>query len=104
MNVSTAEDLIKLTLAASKYNAIVEASNKASMTVPNKKSKITVYNTNPNVGHYAFLVSKTGFISRSGGCIVVMMNTLNGIRTVILLGSKNTKTRIPESKILALSY
>lgn len=104
MNVSTAEDLIKLVLSASKYEKIVEASNKSTMTVTNKKSKVVLHNTNPNVGRYAFLVSKTGFINRSGGCIVMMINTLNGVRTVILLGSKNTKTRIPESSTLALRY
>lgn len=104
MNVSTAEDLIKLVLSASKYEKIVEASNKSTMTVTNKKSKVVLYNTNPNVGRYSFLVSKTGFINRSGGCIVMMVATLNGIRTVVLLGSKNTKTRIPEANKLALAY
>jgi hypothetical protein len=31
----------------------------------------------------------------------MMIQTINGIRTVVLLGSRNTKTRIPEAKIIA---
>lgn len=109
-NVSTAEDLIKLVLAASHYTVIVQASNKSSISFPvATKKKKTAYtqfnNTNTLVGKGTeFIVSKTGWISKSGGCIVMMLNTINGVRTVVLLGSKNTKTRIPEANKLALSY
>jgi hypothetical protein len=34
----------------------------------------------------------------------MMIDTANGIRTVVLLGSKNTKTRIPEAKMLSMLY
>ena len=105
-NVSTAHDLIKLVFAASKYPLIVEASNMDAVRWPLSKKKIAEFkNTNSLVGHgYKFLVSKTGFINKAGGCIVMMIDTANGIRTVVLLGSKNTKTRIPEAKLLALAY
>ena len=105
-NVSTAEDLVKLVLAASKYPIINEDSNTDKITMPVNKKKVAHFNnTNRLVGHgYEFIVSKTGWIRRSGGCIVMMMNTEKGIRTVILLGSKDTKTRIPEAKMIALAY
>jgi D-alanyl-D-alanine endopeptidase (penicillin-binding protein 7) len=105
-NVSTAEDLIKLVLAASQYPLIVHASNMDAVRWPLTKKKTAEFrNTNSLVGNgYKFLVSKTGFISKAGGCIVMMIDTANGIRTVVLLGSKNTKTRIPEAKLLALAY
>ena len=105
-NVSTAHDLIKLVFAASKYPLIVEASNMDAVRWNvSKKKNIEFKNTNSLVGHgYKFLVSKTGFINKAGGCIVMMIDTANGIRTVVLLGSKNTKTRIPEAKLLALAY
>jgi D-alanyl-D-alanine endopeptidase (penicillin-binding protein 7) len=91
-NVSTAEDLIKLVKAASNYKVIVEASNKS-------------HNTNTLVGKgYDFIVSKTGFISKAGGCIVFIINTVRGERTVVLLGSKNTKTRIPEAFLISALY
>jgi D-alanyl-D-alanine endopeptidase (penicillin-binding protein 7) len=105
-NVSTAQDLIKLVSAASKYSFINTASNmnKIGWSI-NKKRNIEFRNTNTLVGpDRTFLVSKTGWISKSGGCIVMMLDTVNGIRTVVLLGSKNTKTRIPEAEMLATLY
>jgi D-alanyl-D-alanine endopeptidase (penicillin-binding protein 7) len=102
-NVSTAHDLIKLVFAASHYPLIVEASNMDAVRWPLSKKKIAEFrNTNSLVGNgYKFLVSKTGFINKAGGCIVMMIDTVHGIRTVVLLGSKNTKTRIPEAQMLS---
>jgi D-alanyl-D-alanine endopeptidase (penicillin-binding protein 7) len=95
--------LIKLVFAASKYPLIVEASNMDAVRWPLSKKKIAEFrNTNSLVGNgYKFLVSKTGFINKAGGCIVMMIDTVHGIRTVVLLGSKNTKTRIPEAQMLS---
>ena len=105
-NVSTAEDLIKLVFAASQYPLIVEASNMDAVRWPVGKKKTAEFrNTNSLVGNgYKFLVSKTGFINKAGGCIVMMIDTAKGIRAVVLLGSKNTKTRIPEAKMLSMLY
>lgn len=102
-NVSTAEDLVKLVQAASQYPEIVKASNTDKITWSKNKRQITQFNnTNSLVGKGVdFIVSKTGWIRASGGCIVMMLKTMNGIRTVILLGSKNTKTRIPEAYMLS---
>ena len=91
-NVSTAEELVKIVEEASKYPLIVESSNTKSL-----KIKKHVYsNTNPHVNMYNVMVSKTGYIRMSGGCIVVMIKTHDGLKTAILLGSKNTHTRIRE--------
>lgn len=106
-NVSTAEDLVKLVLAASKYPIINEDSNKEKMELPSgkNKKKTAVNNTNKLVGHgYEFVVSKTGWIRKSGGCIVMMLNNNIETRIVVLLGSKDTRTRIPEAKMIALAY
>jgi D-alanyl-D-alanine endopeptidase (penicillin-binding protein 7) len=105
-NVSTARDLVKLVMAASNYETIKEASNKEKVQIQTNKNSFAIFNnTNSLVGKgYDFIVSKTGWITKSGGCIVMMLNTANGIRTVVLLGSKNTKTRIPEAKMIALAY
>ena len=105
MNVSTAEDLVKLVLAAGKYPEVVQASRTANLRIQLKKKYLTVRNTNPTIAHepYNFLVSKTGFISAAGGCIVMMKDTPLGRRVVVVLGSKNTRTRIPEAEtVLAL--
>jgi D-alanyl-D-alanine carboxypeptidase len=68
----------------------------------NKKKTAEFRNTNSLVGHgHTFLVSKTGFINASGGCIVLMIDTDIGSRIVVVLGSKNTHTRIPEAEFIA---
>ena len=103
-NVSTADDLLKLVQAASVYPIIVAAGNKDSVTLQTKKKRFLSFrNTNPMVGRgHGILVSKTGFINRAGGCIVMTLLTINGLRTVILLGSKNTHTRISEATFLSM--
>ena len=105
-NVSTAEDLVHLVMAAKNYSTIVNASNTSSIQwKTNKKNSTTVHNTNNLVGKgIDFLVSKTGWIHDSGGCIVMMLRAEKGIRTVILLGSKNTHTRIPEAYMISKLY
>jgi D-alanyl-D-alanine endopeptidase (penicillin-binding protein 7) len=102
-NVSTAEDLIKLVMAAKNYPTIVNASNTSSIRWQiNKKKYAIFHNTNRLVGTGVdFIVSKTGWITASGGCIVMMLKGEQGIRTVVLLGSKNTKTRIPEAYMVS---
>jgi len=102
-NVSTAEDLIKLVLAARKYDLIREASGMSSMKIKIRKKWLVFSNTNPIIGQrHKFIVSKTGWIRASGGCIVMLMDTDIGERLVIVLGSKNTHTRIPEAEFLAI--
>lgn len=83
-NVSNTEDLVKLVQAASKYPEIVKASN------------VKNGNTNPLVAKRKLTISKTGFINAAGGCIVLMQDQ----RIVVILGSKNTHTRIPEADAL----
>ena len=102
-NVSTAEDLVKLVMAARNYSTIVAASNTPAIQWQvNKKKYAVFHNTNTLVGKGVdFIVSKTGWITASGGCIVMMLHSDQGIRTVVLLGSKNTKTRIPEAYLVS---
>jgi D-alanyl-D-alanine endopeptidase (penicillin-binding protein 7) len=102
-NVSTAEDLVKLVMAAKNYPTITLASNTSTIRWQiNKKKSAIFHNTNRLVGTGVdFIVSKTGWITASGGCIVMMLQGEQGIRTVILLGSKNIRTRIPEAYMLS---
>lgn len=103
MNVSTATDLIKLVSESSKYSSIVESSKTSKVKLAIKKTWLHYRNTNPLVDE-SYVVSKTGYIRAAGGCIVMMLDTDIGRRIVILLGSKNTTTRIPEAKFLASNY
>ena len=101
MNVSTAEELITIVMTAQSYPAIVNASNTRTDRIKTKTSWYNFNNTNPIVSSYRFMVSKTGYIKASGGCIVMMLDTSVGRRIVVLLNSKNTKTRIPEAEFIA---
>ena len=104
-NVSTAEELIVLINEAKKYPEIVEASGLSEVKIKVKKKWLVFHNTNPIIGReHNTIVSKTGYIRASGGCIVMLMNTNIGKRIVVVLGSKNTKTRIPEAEFLVKTY
>ena len=101
-NVSTAMELIKIVQLASTYPEIVEASKTSQIKIQIRKKWFVFNNTNPSIGKtHEFIVSKTGYIKASGGCIVMMLNTDVGRRIVVVLGSKNTRTRIPEAEFIA---
>jgi D-alanyl-D-alanine endopeptidase (penicillin-binding protein 7) len=104
MNTSTAYDLIKLVKAAEIYPEIVESSQMSEVRISHKKKFLIFKNTNPLVSTKEFIVSKTGYIRAAGGCIVMMVETEVGKRIVILLNSKNTRTRIPEAQLLARNF
>ena len=102
MNVSTAEELVTIVMEASKYPEIVLASRTSEVKIKIRKKWFVFHNTNPIIGQrHDFVVSKTGFINASGGCIVLMIDTEIGRRIVVVLGSKNTRTRIPEAEFIA---
>lgn len=101
-NVSTAEDLILLVQAARAYPLIVNASKQTKVEIKISKRYWVFKNTNPMIGKdHRIVVSKTGFTNPAGGCIVMAMDTNLGQRTVIVLGSKNTRTRIPEAEFIS---
>jgi D-alanyl-D-alanine endopeptidase (penicillin-binding protein 7) len=104
MNVSTAHELVQIVLESSKYPLIVSASNTHKGKIKKKKHYFAFHNTNPLVATKDFIVSKTGYIRASGGCIVMMLDTSIGRRIVVLLNSKNTHTRIPEANQLAMRF
>jgi D-alanyl-D-alanine carboxypeptidase len=101
MNISTADELVKLVSASANYPEIVKASHTAQGKIKTKTSWQIFNNTNPIVNKYNFIVSKTGYIRASGGCIVMMLDTAQGRRIIVLLGSQSTHTRIPEAEMIA---
>jgi D-alanyl-D-alanine endopeptidase (penicillin-binding protein 7) len=97
-NVSTAVDLNAQVMAAMKYPVIVEASKSSTSEVRAKKRFMLFHNTNPLVGSpRKIIVSKTGWINASGGCLVMAVETSHGLRSIIILGSKSTRTRIADA-------
>lgn len=104
-NVSTATELIKLVQTASEYPEIISAAKTSQVKIQIRKKWFVFNNTNPIIGkRHTFIVSKTGYIRASGGCIVMMLDTDIGRRIVVVLGSKNTHTRIPEAEFIAEKF
>ena len=104
-NVSTAQELVTIVLEAQKYLEIVKASQSSQVKIKIRKKWFIFNNTNPMIGkRHEFIVSKTGYIRASGGCIVMLLDTDIGRRLVVVLGSKNTHTRIPEAEFIAKSH
>jgi D-alanyl-D-alanine endopeptidase (penicillin-binding protein 7) len=103
-NVSNARDLGKLVLAANEYAEITEASGKPQVSIKVKRRWWQFGNTNPLVRNSNDVrVSKTGYINESGGCVVMLLDTDQGQRVIVLLGSKNTQTRIPELEQISVT-
>jgi len=104
-NMSNARDLVKLVLVASHHEEITEASGKALVSIKVKKRWWDFWNTNSLVRRDSdrVIVSKTGYINESGGCVVMLLDTELGQRVIVLLGSKNTRTRIPELEQIAVT-
>ncbi len=101
-NVSTARELVYLVQAARNYGPVLEASQKTQVQIKIKKKWFFFHQTNPLVGKtQRVIVSKTGWITASGGCIVLLMSTDLGDRIVVVMGSKSTRTRIPEAEFIS---
>lgn len=100
-NVSNSHDLIKLVDAAEHYDYIKFAS-----TYPGTEFEIhgrtQKFNpTNKLVTKISnIVVSKTGWIRRSGGCLVMNIHNDGRRLAVVLLNSKNTRTRIRDGELL----
>jgi D-alanyl-D-alanine carboxypeptidase len=104
-NTSNARDLVKLVLVASRHPEITEASGKPLVSIKVKKRWWDFWNTNSLVRKNSenVIVSKTGYINASGGCVVMLLDTDLGQRVIVLLGSKNTRTRIPELEKISVT-
>lgn len=106
-NVSTPKDLIKLLLAAERYKEIVHASNQAvgELLQPARRKilKWKYSNTNPLVAKYNVIVSKTGYVRASGGCLIMSVLVNGKKRLFVVLNSNTTRTRIRDMEQLILS-
>ena len=95
-NRSTATDLVKMVRAAYQYEQIRNVSTTASHRVSFRKPGYALQygNTNPLVrsGRWSIELSKTGYLSEAGRCLV-MVSEINGEPTVlVLLDSLGTRT------------
>ena len=104
-NVSTAQDLIKMLTAAGTYDNIrtYSTSESTQITVPAKKKSQTINfrTTNNLVAKYKdIIVSKTGWIRKSGGCLIMLVENQTSKRAIVVLNSRNTHTRLVDGDLL----
>ncbi len=99
-NVSSARDLAKLVVAASRNETIREYSTSRNHEVRVGRSILEFRNTNSLVANPAWniTVQKTGFINEAGECLV--MQTMIEERTVVivLLNSFGKYTRVADAR------
>jgi D-alanyl-D-alanine endopeptidase (penicillin-binding protein 7) len=103
-NVSTADELIDIVLESAKYPEIVAAS-RGQGRIQHRNRIVSFNNTNPITRKRDdIIISKTGWINASGGCLVMLVDTELGRRIVVVLNSKTIKTRIPDAEYLLSTY
>ena len=100
-NQSTAKDLAKMVLAASKYPLIREFSTTpaAMVEAPPTGRQVSFQNTNSLVrgGTWDIQVQKTGFIREAGRCLVMMANVASKPVVIVLLDSIGKLTRVGDA-------
>lgn len=104
-NVSTADELVTIVMEASHYPLIVEASRMGKVDIQRRKHVVSFNNTNPITRKRDdVIISKTGWIRASGGCLVMMLDTDAGKRILVVLNSKTIRTRIPDAEYILSNY
>ncbi len=100
-NVSSPADLGKLVAAASRYEIISEYSTTGAVNVqlPDSKRTLSFVNTNALVraSDWKIGLSKTGYISEAGKCLVMQAIVANQPVVIVLLDSWGRLTRIGDA-------
>jgi D-alanyl-D-alanine endopeptidase (penicillin-binding protein 7) len=100
-NVSSARDLVKLVRAAHEYEVIREFStrDRATFKVADRGRPLTFQNTNGLVRahHWEVGLSKTGYISEAGRCLVMRVKLASKDLIVVLLDSWGKQSRIGDA-------
>jgi serine-type D-Ala-D-Ala endopeptidase (penicillin-binding protein 7) len=99
-NVSSAQDLVKLVKAAHGYARIREYSTRPSAQVRARGGMVSFRNTNSLVrsDSWDIELSKTGYISAAGRCLVMHMRLASRELVVILLDSWGKYTRVADAR------
>jgi len=99
-NVSTAQDLVKMVLAAQTYEPIHQATTSSShLAEPAGYSPLMYKNTNPLVRNASWDIglSKTGYINEAGRCLVMKATIKQHPVVIVLLDSWGKSTRIGDA-------
>ncbi|HLY96765.1 MAG: D-alanyl-D-alanine endopeptidase [Sideroxydans sp.] len=99
-NVSTAQDLVKMVMAAQHYELIHQYTTSQSHIVNIDGRRTLRYNnTNPLVRNASWDIglSKTGYISEAGRCLVMQAKILQRPVVIVLLDSWGKRTRVGDA-------
>ncbi len=99
-NVSTAQDLVKMVKAAQGYEEIQRCTTSHSHTVQvSSRHALHFNNTNPLVRNASWDIglSKTGYISEAGRCLVMQAKISNRPVVIVLLDSWGKRTRVGDA-------
>ncbi len=99
-NVSTAKDLVQMVLAAQSYEHIQRASTQSRHIVKiNARQTLRYGNTNPLVRsrNWDIGLSKTGYISEAGRCLVMQAKLSERPTVIVLLDSWGKNTRVGDA-------
>ena len=99
-NVSSARDLAKLVRAAHAYPLIREHSTRRSAFVKARDGRVGFNNTNSLVrsGKWDIELSKTGYISAAGRCLVMLVRVGTRDLVVVLLDSYGRYSRVGDAQ------
>ena len=98
-NVSTAFDLAKMVAAAHDYPLIRELTTNGESTINIDGRELIYRNTNPLVRNTTWNVglSKTGYISEAGRCLVMQAHLAGRPVVIVLLDSVGSMTRVGDA-------
>lgn len=99
-NVSTAEDLVKMVSAAYRYPVIQQYTTLTGYVIRLASGKLLAYrNSNGLVKNdqWSIGISKTGYISEAGRCLVMQARIAGKPVIVVLLDSRSKDTRISDA-------
>ena len=99
-NVSTAQDLVKMVMAAQNYPDIQRYTTSQSHIVQvDGRRSLRFNNTNPLVknSQWEIGISKTGYISEAGRCLVMQAKITNRPVVIVLLDSWGKRTRVGDA-------
>ena len=98
-NVASARDLAKLVRAAHAYPLIREYSTRGKARVMSFRRPLHFVNTNALVysSYWEIDLSKTGYISQAGRCLVMHVRMADKDLIVVLLNSSGKRSRIGDA-------
>lgn len=98
-NTSTAQDLAKLALAASRYPDIARITTVSGDLIDVNGHATAYHNTNHLVreGKWNILLSKTGFTREAGRCIIMRVQAAGRNAIMVLLNARETVNRTADA-------